>query len=60
MAPSSSSWYFYMFLILAIGISGFGVFLLYKRMIRREINREISMQVSTAIEHYFSMNESKD
>ena len=60
VAPASSSWYFYMFLIVAVALSGFGVFLLYRRMIRREINREISMQVSTAIEHYFSMNESKD
>lgn len=60
VAPASSSWYFYMFLILAVGLSGFGVFLLYRRMIRREINREISMQVSTAIEHYFSMNETKE
>ena len=60
IAPASSSWYFYMFLIIAVALSGFGVFLLYRRMIRREINREISMQVSTAIEHYFSMNESKD
>lgn len=56
VAPSSTSWYFYMVLIVAVGLSGFGVFLLYRRMIRREINREISMQVSTAIEHYFSMN----
>ena len=49
-----------MFLIAAIALSGFGVFLVYRRMFRREIKREISMEVSSAIEHYFSMNESKD
>lgn len=58
--PPSSHWYFYTFLIFGIALSAFCVFLCYRRMMRREMKKEISMQVSTAIEHYYSMNESKD
>lgn len=56
----SPSWYFWMFLILGVLGSGFVIFLIYRRMIYKDMQKEISMQVSTAIEHYFSMNESKD
>lgn len=59
VAPASSSWYFYMFLIIAIMGSAVGVFMIYRRMISREMKREINMQVSTAVEHYFSLNDSK-
>lgn len=56
----SSNWYFYTFLIFGIMLSALCVFVCYRRMMRREMKKEISMQVSTAIEHYYSMNESKD
>lgn len=59
VAPASSSWYFYMFLIMGVIACAIAIFVIYRRMIRREMKREISMQVSTAIEHYFSLNESK-
>jgi galactokinase/mevalonate kinase-like predicted kinase len=43
---------------LLLGAGGF-VVLFFRNKLRREMNKELKMQVSTAVEHYFTLSEAQ-
>lgn len=51
------SWIFYLLMFgLLLGAGAF-VVIFFRNKLRRDMNKELKMQVSTAVEHYFTLSE---
>lgn len=50
------SWIFYLLMFgLLLGAGAF-VVIFFRNKLRRDMNKELKMQVSTAVEHYFTLS----
>lgn len=53
-----SGFFYFLLITLLVGAGGF-VVLFFRNKLRRDMNKELKMQVSTAVEHYFTLSESQ-
>ena len=53
------SWMFYVVLFVLLIWLGVFIVAFFRNRLRREMNKELKMQVSTAVEHYFELSDSK-
>jgi hypothetical protein len=53
-----SGFFYFLLVTLLLGAGGF-VVLFFRNKLRRDMNKELKMQVSTAVEHYFTLSESQ-
>ena len=59
MSPSSMPWYLYALLIVGILVAGTVVVVWCRRRVNKDMNKELRMQVDTAIEHYYTFNDTE-
>lgn len=51
-----SAFFYFLLFTMVLGAGAF-VVLFFRNKLRREMNKELKMQVSTAVEHYFTLSE---
>jgi hypothetical protein len=53
-----SGFFYFLLFTMLLGAGGF-VVLFFRNRLRRDMNKELKMQVSTAVEHYFTLSEAQ-